>query len=86
VDRPTWESVVVEVAFNANRTPKEILLHPISLGFGEFKSTTRPASSCCARDFQTDHRTCRDLIRAGLEQVEFRDGRGVVELSHNGVE
>jgi len=52
-DRPIWESVVAEVVFNSDRKLEEIVLRPITLGFGEPRSRRgipRPASGELGRE------------------------------------
>lgn len=82
IDRPIWESVIAEVAFNSDRSPSEIILHPISLGFGEPRAQRgrpRPASPELARQIIERVAT---LSAAFGTKVEFAGGRGVVELNH----
>jgi len=79
-DRPIWESVVAEVAFNPDRTVKEILLRPISLGFGEPRPQRgRPRPAAPALSKQIVDRLAA-LSAAFGTKVEFANGRGIVEL------
>jgi poly-gamma-glutamate capsule biosynthesis protein CapA/YwtB (metallophosphatase superfamily) len=80
VDRPIWESVVAELKFRADRSPAEILVYPITLGFGESRAQRgrpRPASA------EDGKRVVEGLaaISAPLgTKIEYRDGHGVVVL------
>jgi len=82
VDRPIWESVIAEVGFDADRSLREIVLHPISLGFGEPRAERgrpRPASPELSRQIIDN---LAKLSAAFGTKIDFTDGRGVVELNH----
>jgi poly-gamma-glutamate capsule biosynthesis protein CapA/YwtB (metallophosphatase superfamily) len=79
-DRPIWESVLAEVVFKPDRAPKEIRLHPISLGFGEprpQRGRPRPAVPEVSR--KIIERVAALSAPFGTK-VEFKDGLGVLEL------
>jgi hypothetical protein len=81
VDQQIWESVVAEVAFRGDRTLSEILLHPISLGFGEprpQRGRPRPASPALSKEII--ERVAALSASLGTK-VEFTGGRGVVDVS-----
>lgn len=84
VDRPVWESVVAEVAFNADRTPKEIVLHPVSLGFGEPRAQRgrpRPAAPELSREI-INHLAALSAPLGTV--VQFANGLGTVMLGEKG--
>lgn len=86
IDRPIWESVVAEIAFNSERKPKEILLHPISLGFGEPRAQRgRPRPAATELSKQIINRLAALSAPFGTK-IEFAEGRGVIELNQKGVQ
>jgi len=82
VDRPVWESVVAEVAFQPDRRPKQILLHPISLGFGEprpRRGRPRPATPELSQEIINN---LAKLSAPFGTKIDFANGIGVVDLTH----
>lgn len=81
VDKPIWESVIAEVSFDAERSPSRIVLHPITLGFGEPRAQRgrpRPASPEDAR------RIVDNLAKLSASfgtKIDVQAGLGVVELN-----
>lgn len=85
VDPPIWNGVVAEISFHPDRTMKEIILHPISLGFGEPRSQRgRPRPAAAELSSEIIHRLANLSAPFGTK-IEFADGRGVVELNQKGV-
>ena len=79
VDRPIWDSVVAEVALNSDRTTKEIILYPISLGFGDPRAQRgRPRPALPELSRQIIERVVALSAPFGAK-VAFVGGRGVVE-------
>jgi poly-gamma-glutamate capsule biosynthesis protein CapA/YwtB (metallophosphatase superfamily) len=81
-DKQNWETAVAEVTFTGDHKLKEIILEPLSLGYGKPRSRRGlpwPADPALAQSIVND---IRRLSNAYGTKVEFIDGRGIVNFDH----
>jgi len=78
-DRLNWESVIAEVTFDGDRKLREVVFTPIVLGYGQDRlrrGRPRPATGDQAREIIE---RLASLSKPFGSEVEFIDGRGVVQ-------
>ncbi len=78
--RGVWESAVVQITLTSDHKLKEIVLNPVTLGYGKFRSERGhplPASSSDAKAIVEQFAHLSELFGT---KVDFRDGRGYVKV------
>ena len=82
-DKEYWQSVVAEAVFNEKRELQQIVLSPITLGFGESRTHRgRPMPASRAMAATIIDRVAK-LSKLMGTTVTFEDGKGVIEARHS---
>jgi poly-gamma-glutamate capsule biosynthesis protein CapA/YwtB (metallophosphatase superfamily) len=79
-ERGVWESAVVQITLSSDHNVKEIVLNPITLGYGKFRSQRGHPSPASAADAKSIVDQFVHLSEPFGTKVEFRDGRGYVKV------
>jgi poly-gamma-glutamate capsule biosynthesis protein CapA/YwtB (metallophosphatase superfamily) len=78
VNRPIWESAVVQITFNKDHTLDNLSLVPISLGFKESRSERGRPRLAAAEQSKETIEVIRKLSEPYGTKVSFKNGRGEV--------
>jgi poly-gamma-glutamate capsule biosynthesis protein CapA/YwtB (metallophosphatase superfamily) len=80
-ERGVWESAVVEVTLSADHKVKEIVLNPITLGYGKFRTQRGHPLPASAEDAKSIVEQLTHLSQPFGTKIDFRDGRGYVKVN-----